>query len=176
MAPLKDQGKLITDPEKKAELLNKTFQEAFSSGTSYTDEEIAEKCQMPLDETSFKTMPNIKITRTGVQKILEKLDPSKAAGPDGITTRVLRNLSKEVAPILTTIFQHSLKTGQVPTQWKKANVTAIFKKGEHYVPSNYRPVSLTSITCKIMEHILVRNIMSHLEDNKILKDNQHCFI
>ena len=89
VAPLKDQGKLITDPEKKAELLNKTFQEAFSSGSSYTDEEIAEKCQMPLDETSFKTMPDIKITRTGVQKILEKLDPSKAAGPDGITTRVL---------------------------------------------------------------------------------------
>ena len=175
VAPLKEQGRLITDPEKKAELLNRTFQEAFSAGTAYSDEEIAVKCQMPYDETTHKTMPDIEITKTGVEKILEQLDPSKAAGPDGITTRILRTLSKEVAPILTMIFQHSLKTGQVPTQWKKANVTAIFKKGEHYVPSNYRPVSLTSVTCKIMEHILVSNIMSHLESNKILKDNQHGF-
>ena len=54
---------------------------------------------MPLDETTHKTMPDIVITKTGVEKILEKLDPSKAAGPDGITTRLLRTLSKEAAPI-----------------------------------------------------------------------------
>ena len=175
VAPLKDQGKLVLDPEKKAELLNQTFQKAFSSGTSYTDEEIVDKCKMPMDNEKYKSMPELIITRPGVEKILEKLNPSKAPGPDGLSPRILRALSKEIAPILTTIYRHSLISGKVPKQWKKANVTPIYKKGEHYQPSNYRPVSLTSVPCKIMEHILVSNIMTHLEDNNILKDNQHGF-
>ena len=56
-----------------------------------------------------------------------------------------------------------------------AHVTPIYKKGEHYDPANYRPVSLTSVPCKIMEHILVSQIMSHLENNNILVTNQHGF-
>ena len=54
-------------------------------------------------------------------------------------------------------------------------VRQFIKKGEHYQPSNYRPVSLTSVPCKIMEHILVSNIMTHLEEKNILKENQHGF-
>ena len=121
------------------------------------------------------TMPPIDITCQGVENLLTKLDPSKATGPDGISPRILKTLAKETAPILTTIFRHSLKTGCVPTQWKKANVTPVYKKGEHYKASNYRPVSLTSVPSKVMEHIVVSQMMSYLEANSILKANQHGF-
>ena len=174
VAPLKDQGQLITEPEAKAELLNNQFNSAFSVGTIYSDTEILEKCQMPLDD-SHSPMSNIEITSAGVEKLLEKLDISKATGPDGVSPRILKTLSTEIAPILTTIFKHSMKSGCVPTSWKKANVSAIYKKGEHYKPSNYRPVSLTSVPCKVMEHIVVSHVMSHLETNNILKENQHGF-
>lgn len=120
-------------------------------------------------------MPDIEITTTGVEKILQKLDISKATGPDGVSPRILKTLSKELVPILNTIFNHSMRTGCVPSSWKKANVSAIYKKSEHYKPSNYRPVSLTSVPCKVMEHIVVSHMMDHLETNKILKDNQHGF-
>ena len=69
----------------------------------------------------------------------------------------------------------SLETGEIPDDWRTANVFPIFKKGEKYNPANYRPVSLTCICLKLMEHILVSNIMTHLEEHDILYQWQHCF-
>ena len=69
----------------------------------------------------------------------------------------------------------SLETGEIPDDWRTANVFPIFKKGEKYNPANYRPVSLTCICSKLMEHILVSNIMTHLEEHDILYQWQHCF-
>ena len=74
---------------------------------------------------------------------------AKATGPDLLPARVLKELASEISPYLTTIFQRSFVTGYVPKDWRKANVTATFKKGEKFKASNYRPVSLTSICCKI---------------------------
>ena len=79
------------------------------------------------------------------------------------------------SPLLTIIFNKSLEQGEVPTDWRKANVTAIYKKGNKYEPSNYRPVSLTSLCCKLQEHILISNVLSHLEEHAILTDCQHGF-
>ena len=56
-----------------------------------------------------------------------------------------------------------------------SNVTPIFKKGDKHVPQNYRPVSLTSVCCKLLEHIVCRHILTHLEKHKILSDLQHGF-
>ena len=77
--------------------------------------------------------------------------------------------------MLASIFQQSLKSGQVPSDWRTANVVPIFKKGDRSKPANYRPVSLTAICCKLMEHILVSNIMGHLDQHQILTDYQHGF-
>ena len=80
-----------------------------------------------------------------------------------------------MAPILSVIYQHSLDTGCVPDDWKTANVVPVFKGGEKHDPSNYRPVSLTSIVCKTLEHIVFSNIMDHLEKNSFLTNLQHGF-
>lgn len=71
-------------------------------------------------------MPEFDISSNGVEKLLKNLKPQKAAGPDKINPKVL---SKTAAPILQTIFTRSLRTGQVPLDWKKANVVPIYKKG-----------------------------------------------
>ena len=88
---------------------------------------------------------------------------------------MLRELAEELAPALTIIFQSSLSTGIVLTDWRDAYVTPIFKKGEQYNPANYRAVSHTCIVCKLMEHIVVSSIMQHFETHCILNDNQHGF-
>ena len=88
---------------------------------------------------------------------------------------VLKELSHQISPILEITFNKSLQTGQVPNDWKEANVALIFKKGDKHNPCNYRPVSLTCIISKCMEHILVSNIMQHLDSNKILYALQHGF-
>ena len=62
-----------------------------------------------------------------------------------IPARILKDLAEELAPFLTEIFQRSLADGEVPMEWRSANMTAIFKKGDRFRASNYRPVSLTSL-------------------------------
>ena len=157
---------LVTESKEKAELLNAQFNRTFSSGKSYSKEEFKNKCPMPESSNKFPTIEEIRITVKGVEKLLASTNPTKATGPDGIPPRVLKELAHELAPILTVIFQKSLATGTVPSEWKTAIVSPIYKKGEHYNPANYRPVSLTSIPCKILEHIIVSHIMDFLEEKQ----------
>ena len=78
--------------------------------------------------------------------------------------------------ILTLIlFTKSLDTDKVPSDWNHANVTPVFKKGDKHNPGNYRPISLTCIACKLLEHIFASNMMQHLETNNTLYELQHGF-
>ena len=120
-------------------------------------------------------MPNIQIDNNGVIKLLSGLNPSKAKGPELLPTRFLKEAATEIAPYLSFIFQQSINTGEVPPDWKHANVVAMLKKGSRSEAANYRPVSLTSLHCKLLEHIIYRSIMIHLNSFDILVDAQHAF-
>ena len=173
VALLKKDGHLTSDPKAQAELLNEQFQSVFGDGRQYTAEEFELKTEMA--DRGIPTIDDIKISEQGVRKLMENLSPYKAGGPDGINPQVLREVAEELAPALTIIFQSSPSTGLVPTDWRDAYVTPIFEKGEQYNPANYRPISLTGIVCKLMEHIVVSSIMQHFETHCILNDNQHGF-
>ena len=69
------------------------------------------------------------------------------------------------------IFRKSMESGEVPDEWRQANVIQIFKKGSKTAPSNYRPVSLTCVCCKLMESILKDDLMLHLKRNKLIRPN-----
>ena len=125
--------------------------------------------------TAYPIMEPIVIEENGVEKLLRDLKPNKASGPDGISPRVLKQLSREIAPIVTIIFKKSLSSGVVPSDWKSAYVAPVYKKGQRYDAINYRPISLTSICCKIMEHIVVSHIMKHGDRHSILYKLQHGF-
>ena len=100
---------------------------------------------------------------------------NKKKWPPLILSYTLKNLSNEIALFLSVLFQKSLDSGQVPHDWTKACVTPIFKKGYRSDPINYRPISLTCILCKVMEHIVASNLSRHFEQNDILYDLQHGF-
>ena len=76
---------------------------------------------------------------------------------------------------LCMIFKKSLDEGVVPLDWRAANVVPLYKKGSKNLPSNYRPVSLTSVICKILESIIKDAISTHLESNSLIKSIQHGF-
>ena len=118
----------------------------------------------------------MKITYNSVKQKLLMLDTNKTYGHDKSHPMVLKSFVAQFAVPLALIFEKSLETGKVPSSWLKANVTPIFKKGSRLQPSNYRPVSLTSIPCKIMESIVRDHIMKHLIDNNLLRKNQHGFV
>ena len=120
-------------------------------------------------------MDGIHVSEDGVRKLLQKSNPRKVTGPDMIPARMLKECSEDLAPILAIVFNKSIQTGQVPDDWKKANVSAIFKKGQRYDPANYRPVSLTCFCCKILEHIIFSSVMKHVDAHSILNDCPHGF-
>ena len=121
------------------------------------------------------TMPEIDISLDGLLKLLKNLKPGKAAGPDRLKPLLLRELREEIAPIIKIIFDRSLQTGKLPAEWLTANVMPVFKKGDKSLAANYRPISLTCILCKALEHILASNIVKHLDGHGILYDLQHGF-
>ncbi len=171
VASLKVNGKLYSNSADKANILNGQFQQAFSTDNKQAVGEAY------FDPVALETpaLEDIVISCLGVEKLLQNLVPHKAAGPDTISPRVLNSLSSEIAPLLTLIFRRSLDTGDVPADWRKASVCPVYKKGPKYLAENYRPISLTSIACKIFEHLIASAIMKHAESNHLLYHLQHGF-
>ena len=121
-------------------------------------------------------MPDINIDDNGSLKLLQDNNTQKSIGPDLIPNRVLKECYAELTPILGAIFRKSLALGQLPSDWLKANVIGIYKKGQKCEPSNYRPVSLTSVTCKLMEHIIYSQVMKHYTKYNFINGVQHGFL
>ena len=168
ISPLKDKGILYTDDKDKANILNEQFSSVFSQKDCVTP-------TIPSDPAP--SMLDIHVTESGVQNLLLKLNVFKATGPDSIPARFLNEVAYEITPALTLAFNASLDQGRTPDDWKQAIINPIYKPGkkDRSNPENYRPISLTCITCKILEHIVHSNIMYHLDVNKILIEVQHGF-
>ncbi len=163
---LKKDNITATTEQERAGMLSDQYKSVF------TDEDTS---YIPHKHDPLPSMPDIKVTVKGVWKLLGTLNPRKAAGPDKVPTTILKDYRDILAPVLTVIFQQSLDTGVVPKEWRLANIVAIFKKGDKHDPGNYRPVSLTSIACKSLEHILFSNIMDHYDAHHFLTKRQHGF-
>ena len=127
-------------------------------------------------QSPYPDMPDIHIGEAGVLKLLNNINSHKAIGPDGIPARLLHEYyASYIAPALTKIFQISVNTGTIPDEWRSASIVLVFKKGDRHQASNYRPVSLTSIACKLLEHIVHSQGMDHYDRHSILSDKQHGF-
>lgn len=120
-------------------------------------------------------MPEVKFGLAGVQKLIANISPRKANGPDDIAAAIISNCSESLCLYFCRLFQKCLDMGAVPANWKLANVVPVYKSGPKNCVENYRPVSLTSITCKVMEHVIYSCIMSHLVKHNLLNINQHGF-
>jgi len=164
---LKTAHGLATDNLSKAEALNKQYESVF---TEESREAIPNKGPSP-----YMSMSNITFTLEGIERMLKSLDSNKACGPDLIPVRILKGYAKEIAPILQVIFIQSYDTGELPQDWLTANIVPVYKKGNKCKPENYRPISLTCVTSKLMEHVIFHSIMEHLDENDILVKYQHGF-
>ena len=156
VSPLKDKGKLYSEPIDKATIFNKQYQSVFTKENNST---------IPTPEGNpSPSMPDKVITTEGILTLLRKLNPKKATGPDMMPARILKEMADQCAQYLCILYRKCFSNGEIPDVWKTANVSAIFKKGRD---------SRRAITD--LQHIIVSNIMRHLDKHDILTDCQHGF-
>ena len=103
-----------------------------------------------MQNSPYVDLPIFTVTVPGVSKLLAELDQTKSTGPDELSPRILKESRSEISEVLCFIFNQSLTTGEIPDDWRMANVCPIYKKGPKCNPENYRPISLTSICCKTL--------------------------
>ena len=147
-------GVVYNDSLDKAKILNHYFTSVFTSITMDTPPLINEPPTADIDP--------IQVDINGVVELLNALETHKAAGPDEIPAQFLKEFSELLAPSFTVVFQASLNQCFLPSDWKRAYIVPIFKKGNRAIPNNYRPVSLTCICSKILEHSLFTCICSFI--------------
>ena len=121
-------------------------------------------------------MQDIIIKEEAILQSLEELKVDKAMGPDGLSPRILVEAKEYLVLPLKLIFSMSLSQGELPLDWKSAVVVPIFKNDKRDMPQNYRPVSLTSVVCKIMEKIIRNALIDHLMMHGLLSQNQFGFV
>ncbi|RMC10190.1 hypothetical protein DUI87_12990 [Hirundo rustica rustica] len=114
------------------------------------------------------------IQEEAVRELLSCVNVCKSTGPAGIHPRVMKELADELVKLLSIIYQQSWLTGEVPGDWKLANVTPIHKKGGKG-DTGYRPVSLTSVPGRVMEQFILSIITQNLQDGQGLRPSQHGF-
>ena len=154
--------------DEKAEILQKQFTSVFTKEPPGN---------VPsLGKLTDASIPNLIITEEMVLDEILLLKISKSPGPDDIHPIMLVKLAPLLAKPLTFLFNTTLRTGKIPIDWKKAKVSPIFKKGAKNRAENYRPISLTSIVCKLMEKFVRQAVMDHLLENKLITEKQHGFL
>ena len=106
---------------------------------------------------------------------IKKMNDNKSPGVDGIPPKLLKEIVEQISTPLGNFFNLSLE-GIVPSEWKEANITPLFKKVSRNKPENYRPVSLTSVVCKLLETLIRDHMVEFLVKHNLINTSQHGFL
>ena len=157
-------GRFRNNPTDQAEMFNEYFQHQFSEASNYN-------IDIDFSNDSDNT---IGFGTSRIRKILKNINVHKAVGPDGIHGKILKNCRESLAYPLSILFKTSYNIGQIPLQWKLANVVPIHKKGSKALVENYRPISLTSLVMKVFERIVRDELLAKCHHR--LNNFQHGFL
>ena len=136
---------------------------------------------LPVPETKFngsegEKLGQLVVTPEVVASKINNMKENKSPGVDGISPKILKEIVEQISMPLAHVFNMSLQEGIVPLEWKEANIIPLFKKGSRNKSVNYRPVSLTSVICKLLETIIRDHMMDFLLKHRFINHSQHGFL
>ena len=171
MGPLEINNITATSDSEMANLFNDHFQSIFTK----ENEESIIHYRLPESKSIEFPFESFTISKKEIMNIIADLKEDKAPGPDDIHNCVLKAAPESISVALEIIYNRSLMFGEVPEDWKKGNITPVYKKGNKSNPNNYRPISLTSVISKIIERKIREKILHHLDVNNLISASQHGF-
>ena len=124
------------------------------------------------NKSSFLLTPT---STTEITKLLEGLPNKRSSGHDNVSNLLLKELVKQMSPILEVLFNESLTTGQFPDKMKIVDVVPLYKSKEHDIVDNYRPISLLLTISKVLERIVYRRVYKFLNDTGQIYESQYGF-
>jgi len=166
---LDNAGNAVTSDADKAELLNQYF------GSVCTKDDGQLPCLKQIVPKDAK-LSSVDFSINAVLRVLKKLKTKSAPGPDKLPSVLYKNLSYSLAEPLSLLFASCQSVGKIPDEWRSAIVTPLYKGGISSAASNYRPVSLTCVVCKIMERIITSETLSYLRAHDVISKQQHGFL
>ena len=170
IGPLLDAyNKLQSDPKTMANILQEQYKKAFSQPDS------GDANQPAPDTSHVPDLSDITISEDEIIKAIDELSLNSAPGPDKIPARLLKECKNQIAPALVILWRQSLNSGQIPAELLTQTIIPIYKKENKSMPSNYRPISLTSHLIKTFERVLRNKLINHLETYLLITKNQHGF-
>ncbi len=171
VSPLKDNntGVLHVSEVEKARILNECFARNFT-----TDDGNIPQAESRVPEGVGINSANFSPFK--IKQIIKKIKPKKSHTPDGIPAVFFKKLDNQLCAPLSVLFEMSFDRSEIPNIWKLADVVPVFKKGVSNDPNNYRPVSLTSISCKIMEMCIIDSLLDYLRVRRLISRQQHGFL
>ena len=167
---LNENGDLTNNDKEKCDIINKFFSSVF------TKEDLNDIPDFTYDNDILNPLETCDITLHDMEKALLNLNPNKSPGPDHLHPKLLKSCAVALAKPLKFLFDKTLSEGILPNDFKIAEVRPIFKKGDKSNPGNYRPVSLTSVVCKVFESFIKISLNNHLINNNILSNVQFGFV
>ena len=168
--PLEYNNNVVSEDLAKANVLNTFFQ----SQTILNENGVILPDIQPVQVDT--ELDKLVLTQQEVQSALEIIPLGKASGPNGLSNRILRELSAQVSAPYCSLFNQSLRLGVFPTSYKEANVCPVPKKGDLSLVTNYRPISLLNSESKLFERIVFKHLYNHLQRNNLLSSLQSGFI
>ena len=167
---LNHSGETATSDNEKATMLNNFFSSCFNHSIPPISPSNGSERPNPID-----CPPELLCTEDEVLELLCALDTSKANGPDNISAKMLKSTAVSIAPVLTKLLNLSIITGKLPSAWKTSSVVPIPKTENKSDAKNYRPISLLSVTSKILERHIHGKILMHLQSAYALPESQWGF-
>ena len=167
---INENNELTTNDKEKCDVINNFFSSVFTTEDPNNVPEF--KC----DKDIPNPLLNCNVSFEEFEKALLNLNPNKSPGPDNFHPKFLKLTAKTLAKPIKLLFDLTLVEGNLPSDFKIAEVRPIYKKGDKSHAGNYRPVSLTSVICKVMETFIKNSLNNHLINNDLLSKHQFGFV